>query len=77
MINYHGHINRILIFYNYCKFIIELLISLCLSHRDALIVSFGNCLTSFFAGFVIFGVIGFMAHELGQPVAEVVKQGTS
>ena len=34
-----------------------------------------SCLTSFFAGFVIFGVIGFMAHELGQPVEDVVKQG--
>ncbi|KAF2357245.1 Sodium:neurotransmitter symporter [Trinorchestia longiramus] len=44
-------------------------------YRDAVIVSFGNCLTSFFAGFVIFGVIGFMAHELGQPVEQVVKQG--
>uniref|UniRef100_A0A6A7FYT7 Transporter n=3 Tax=Hirondellea gigas TaxID=1518452 RepID=A0A6A7FYT7_9CRUS len=44
-------------------------------YRDAIIVSFGNCLTSFFAGFVIFGVIGFMAHELGQPVDAVVKQG--
>jgi len=44
-------------------------------YRDAVVVSVGNCLTSFFAGFVIFGVIGFMAHELGQDVGEVVKQG--
>ncbi len=38
-------------------------------------VSIGNCLTSFFAGFVIFGIIGFMAHEFGMEVGEVAKQG--
>lgn len=38
-------------------------------------VSIGNCLTSFFAGFVIFGIIGFMAHELGLPVEKVAVQG--
>jgi solute carrier family 6 amino acid transporter-like protein 5/7/9/14 len=44
-------------------------------YRDALIVGVGNCLTSFFAGFVIFGIIGFMAHELDVPVEEVASQG--
>ena len=43
--------------------------------RDAVMVGMGNCLTSFFAGFVIFGIIGFMAHELGVPVEEVAAQG--
>ena len=43
--------------------------------RDAVMVGCGNCLTSFFAGFVIFGIIGFMAHELGVPVEEVAAQG--
>ncbi|KAB7496667.1 Sodium- and chloride-dependent glycine transporter 1 [Armadillidium nasatum] len=46
-----------------------------LTPQDAFIVSIGNCLTSFFAGFVIFGIIGFMAHELGQPVDKVAVQG--
>ncbi|XP_042892117.1 sodium- and chloride-dependent glycine transporter 1-like isoform X1 [Penaeus japonicus] len=44
-------------------------------YRDAFVVSIGNCLTSFFAGFVIFGIIGFMAHELGLPVEKVAVQG--
>lgn len=46
-----------------------------LVYRDAFVVSIGNCLTSFFAGFVIFGIIGFMAHELGLPVEKVAVQG--
>ena len=38
-------------------------------------VSFGNCLTSFFAGFVIFGIIGFMAHEMNLPIDKVADGG--
>ena len=38
-------------------------------------VSIGNCLTSFFAGFVIFGIIGFMAHEMNEEVGNVAQQG--
>ncbi|XP_047737396.1 sodium- and chloride-dependent glycine transporter 1 isoform X1 [Hyalella azteca] len=43
--------------------------------RDALTITVANCLTSFFAGFVIFGIVGFMAHEMGVPVEAVAAQG--
>lgn len=43
--------------------------------RDALIVSIGNCATSVFAGFVIFSVIGNMAHKLGLEVNQVADEG--
>ncbi|XP_052077275.1 sodium- and chloride-dependent glycine transporter 1-like isoform X1 [Mytilus californianus] len=45
------------------------------AYRDAMIVPIINCCTSIFAGFVIFSVLGFMAHTAGTTVDEVVKQG--
>ncbi len=41
-----------------------------------MIVCFGNCLTSVFAGFAIFSVLGFLATELGVEVKAVVNSGT-
>ena len=44
-------------------------------HRDAILVAFLNCFTSVFAGFVVFAIIGFMAHKTGQNVPDVVASG--
>ena len=43
--------------------------------RDTLIVCIGNCLTSFFAGFVIFSILGNMSFRTGIPVAELADAG--
>ena len=43
--------------------------------RDTLIVSLGNCITSIVAGFPIFSILGFMAHQLGKKVPDVVTSG--
>ncbi|KPM10251.1 sodium-neurotransmitter symporter-like protein 2 [Sarcoptes scabiei] len=43
--------------------------------KDAFYISIGNCLTSVYAGFVIFSIIGFMANEMGRGVKDVVTQG--
>ncbi|XP_037773970.1 sodium- and chloride-dependent GABA transporter 1-like, partial [Penaeus monodon] len=43
--------------------------------RDALFVPVLNCATSFFAGFVVFSVLGFMAHKTGTSVENVTAAG--
>ncbi|MBA7491526.1 hypothetical protein ES702_02073 [subsurface metagenome] len=43
--------------------------------NNAFIISFANCGTSFFAGFAVFSVVGFLARQLHQPVNEVVAKG--
>ena len=44
-------------------------------YSDAYIVSIGDVLTSFFAGFVIFSILGFMAWELNSTVDKVADVG--
>lgn len=42
---------------------------------DAVAVTLINCLTSFFAGFVIFSVLGFMSHTRQVPIDRVAAKG--
>lgn len=43
--------------------------------RDAILTSIINSATSFVAGFVIFSVLGYMAHTAGRPIQEVATEG--
>ncbi|XP_034982802.1 sodium- and chloride-dependent betaine transporter [Zootoca vivipara] len=44
-------------------------------YRDCFMLCFLNSATSFVAGFAIFSVLGFMAHEQGVPVSYVAESG--
>ena len=44
-------------------------------NRDSIFVPILNCSTSIFAGFVVFSVLGFMAHKTGLPVSSVATGG--
>ncbi|KAK6638197.1 hypothetical protein RUM44_008625 [Polyplax serrata] len=44
-------------------------------YQDALVISVINSATSFIAGFVIFSVLGYMAHASNRPIQEVATEG--
>ncbi|XP_059487992.1 sodium-dependent serotonin transporter-like [Neocloeon triangulifer] len=44
-------------------------------YRDAILTSSVNCLTSFLAGFVIFSVLGYMAHVQNKNIEDVGLEG--
>ncbi|XP_076458163.1 sodium- and chloride-dependent glycine transporter 1-like [Babylonia areolata] len=46
------------------------------SLRDSIIIPIINCLTSFYAGFAIFSILGFMAYSKGVEVSDVTTSGT-
>ena len=54
---------------------------ICLFHKnivfDIFFICIANCLTSFVAGFAIFGTIGYLANLLEVDVANVVTSGPS
>ncbi|NXJ08050.1 SC6A7 protein, partial [Odontophorus gujanensis] len=43
--------------------------------RDTLLITVGNCCTSFFAGFAVFSVLGHMALKKNVPVGSVADSG--
>lgn len=62
-------------FINKIKSEIKQYVSICSFHRDGICLSIANSATSIYAGFAIFSVLGFMAHELGTDISNVVSQG--
>ena len=44
-------------------------------NTNAWVVSFANCATSFFAGFAVFSVLGYLAYSTNQPIGQVVSAG--
>ncbi|XP_074652897.1 sodium- and chloride-dependent glycine transporter 1-like [Tubulanus polymorphus] len=44
-------------------------------YRDAIVIPVLTCLTSFFAGFVTFSIIGHLAHQAGVTVSEAITSG--
>ncbi|XP_067853970.1 sodium-dependent noradrenaline transporter [Heptranchias perlo] len=44
-------------------------------YRDAILTSSINCVTSFFSGFAIFSVLGYMAFKHGVDISEVATDG--
>uniref|UniRef100_A0A8C9VR47 Transporter n=1 Tax=Scleropages formosus TaxID=113540 RepID=A0A8C9VR47_SCLFO len=44
-------------------------------YRDAILTSTVNCVTSFFSGFAIFSVLGYMAYKHGVKIEEVATDG--
>ena len=41
------------------------------THRDAILIAICNSLTSVYAGFVVFSILGFLAEQTGSSIGEV------
>ena len=44
-------------------------------HRDAILVALVNSATSIFSGFIIFADLGYMAHETGKNITDLITDG--
>jgi len=44
-------------------------------HRDAVLIGVANSLTSFYAGFIVFGTLGMLAEHNGVAIEDVITQG--
>ncbi|MFC1804458.1 sodium-dependent transporter [Candidatus Omnitrophota bacterium] len=42
--------------------------------KDAITISLANCFYSIFAGFAVFGTLGYMAMTTGEPLGEIVSE---
>lgn len=51
------------------------LLTIWLYFRDAILISLSNCLTSVFAGFVVFAFVGYLASISGQRIDKVIQAG--
>lgn len=56
-------------------YLVFILVGFIYFFRDAILTSVINSATSFVAGFVIFSVLGYMAHASGRPIQEVATEG--
>ena len=59
----------------YKEFIKILLFWILILFRNAIIVPLANCVTSFFAGFVIFAYMGYLSHITGQNIDDIIQAG--
>lgn len=44
-------------------------------HRDTLLITISNAMTSIFAGFVVFGFVGYLAYVTQQDISSVITPG--
>lgn len=58
-----------------CGTVIFSVFLLCVFCRDAILTSTVNCVTSFFSGFAIFSVLGYMAQKHGVKIKDVATEG--
>ena len=45
--------------------------------RDAIMINLVSFFTSLYAGFAVFSIIGYMAHEQGLEIEKVIDSGRS